>query len=380
MTTRIYFKPRGGIAPPSFERLGETGNGMWGLVADGDWIATGGGALELLYLGEAAYRHAMRRLPPEEVALAVEHRRETFWQPLPSQAMALVQEAMWACMDRTGEDERGFRLRAGLLTLHAKLACVDTFREDSTDEQLDWLFGEDCELILDLDCPYLQKVYPVDTDGKERAFRRQFLEEIIRLRKKRELRPQDRPRKAIYRGYAVKPVTDEILLMARRSTVSCQRWRDMMLMGLTDGGVAKVGPAHARLIYARSEDVVDTEGMTLAQIDVDISDRLVGPDLYPFFLSRRIGTASIREAARLLSPEHTEAHRLLTRQVEAELHGLARFRKAPPAKPTLDEVVAELLAQIDLLAALLLREQDPRESAAIKSVGRDVRKLLEDTR
>src|SRR5512140_762877 len=112
MTTRIYFKPRGGTVPRSFNRLGETAKGMWGLVEDGDWIATGGGGLELLYLSEPAYRHAMRRLPPAKVALTVEHRRKTFWQPLPSDAVGLVQEAIWACIDRTNEDSRGFRLRA----------------------------------------------------------------------------------------------------------------------------------------------------------------------------------------------------------------------------------------------------------------------------
>jgi hypothetical protein len=379
MTTRIYFKPRGGIAPPSFERLGETGKGMWGLVADGDWIATGGGALELLYLSEAAYRHAMRRLPPDEIARAVEHRRQSFWKPLPSDAMGWIQEAMWACMERTGEDDRGFRLRAGLLTLHAKLIDLDRLSGQSAEEHLHWLFREDCELIDDLGCRFLQKVYPVDADGTERAFRRRFLEEIVRLQKQREMRPEDRLLMSLHRGYAVKPVTPELLRMAKESEMPCRRWRDMLLMGLTEHDVAEVGAAHVRLIYARAANLLETAGMTAAQIDVEIDDRLAGPDLYPYFMASRIGTASLREAARLLSRKHQEVHRLLTHQVEAELQGLARFRKPPPAKPTLDETLGELLAQTDLLAAFLLR-RDPQESAALKGVGRDVRKLLEDDR
>ena len=378
MAARVYFKPNGCIVTMPFERLGETGKGTWGLVEDGGWIARpDAAALELLYFSEAEYRHAMRRLPSEEIGRAVELRRKVFWKNLHARHVGFVQEAMWRCIDRTDDDERGLRLRRQLLNLHAKLVDVDRVG-GSVEEQMENLYDTDSEIIDDLGCPSLRKAYPVDPDGKERAFRTRFLEQMIHLRWRREMRAEDRTLMDIYRGYAVRPITSFLTGTIKIGGQPATRWHDAVLMGLTDRDVEDMPTYSKQLVFARATEILNVEELTPAQFDVEVNDRLAALDLYPYFMAVRICAASTREALRLKTKAHKEFHELLAKQVEDELRGLALFRKPPVAKPTVDELVAELAAMIDLLVGLLLHHHGLSWVMATKTLGRDVHKLLEE--
>ena len=380
MTARVYWMPKEHHLAVPFQRLGETEEGLWGLVEDGAWIAApDAAALELLYLNKAEYRHATRRLQPSQVALAIEHRRKTFWETLASYAPGYIQEAIWRCIDRADDDARGLRLRAKLLTLHAKFVDVNRLAGQPLDDQLFSLYALDCELLADLGCRSLQQVYAVDKDGKERDFRRRFLEDPLSLPSGAKRAPRVQLHLPIRRGFAVRPITEGLRFKAKLAGEPCSRWRNMLLVGLTDEDLEELSSYRARLLYARSTEIFygAVEELTQAQLDIELEERLAAPDLYHHFMSSRICTASAREGLRLLTRENKEVNRVLSRQIEEELRGLGAFRKPPPAKPTLDEMLTELLALIDLRVAIVLRREGMAWAADMKTLGLGIRKLRE---
>jgi hypothetical protein len=383
MTVRVYFKPKDCHSVVPFQRLGDTGKGAWGLVEDRIWIARPD-AMELLYFTEAEYAHAMRRLSPKQIALAIERRRKMFWKPIGTLALGEMQMAMWKCMLRADNDARGLRLRAGLLALHAKLAYMDGMIGQPTQYNLEYLFRRDSEIIEDLSCSSIQRVYPVDQDGKERELHRRFLDDLIRLRWKRSMGPGDKLFLQIRRGFAVKPISQELRMLARVTETISVEWRDMLLMGLTERDVESFRGDSERRLWLICGRIGKLLGMarelTEDQLGVEISDRLDAPDLYDHFLSYRIGTASTREALRLLTLTNKKVNEVLTRQLEEEIHGLGVFRKHPPAKPTLDDLLSEMLARFDVLDAITVRRKSLRTAAQIRKLVRDIGKLLEGDR
>jgi hypothetical protein len=385
VTARICFKPKGCAVAVPFQRLGSTKDGEWGVVEDDRWIVGPQGAeLELLYPNEADYRHAMRRLSPKQVARAIEFRRHYFGDEVWSRGLSEIQPALQRCIARTDDDPRGLRLRAGLLALHADSINGDRYREDTFEFIATDLMKQDDELIHDLHCPALRQKPAVDPDGKERAFRQGLREEMRELRAKWIEHTGGLVESPVDHGYLVKPVTSFLRRKIDHERKTFLRWRDGMIMGLADRDVEKLrGSYQMQILYARGSYAWLAEEMTDVQFDVDVEDRLAHPSFDQHLDECRIFTASCRQAALLElmnrdKPDLAHERRVLGKQLEAELRGLGAFCTKPPPRPSLDELLADLLGLIDVVTAIALRTEGLQGADSYRPLSAALRKLIEE--
>ena len=132
MSDRVVFIPHGVAVPFAFSELGRGTAGAWGMVQDGPWLAAGGAGdpLELLYLSPVEYHHAVRGLPPDEVAAVVERRRDTFAHQLPSLALGLIELQVRGCFALFGDNARERQACADLLVALASFTSRPPFLRD----------------------------------------------------------------------------------------------------------------------------------------------------------------------------------------------------------------------------------------------------------
>lgn len=384
MTARVYFKPKGCQSALAFEELGHTDNGAWGLVKDAAWMTTpGASAVELLYTSEAQYRHAMRRLPEFEIAPAIQRRRTTFWEDFDEHFLSLLQDALWLCINSTGDDERGFALRTRLVTIHAKLIHANQYGRHSA-EWMAALVDEEVDLVTELESKSLRPVTSRGHLKEECTSRRHFVAEMASLAGRAH--PDRWPSRTVERVYAVQPVTPS-LLEASRDDDGHQtgfEWQDRLLVALHDSEAehhAKMGREVKPVLAMRGQLTGFRHELTPAQLDVELEEQLANPDFSEWIQSGRISALSLLEAARLCTTSQREFNALIARRCESELRQFPRWSKQPrpPAHTRLAAGLDEAIHLANLLAAVERAKRQPDDAATAKTVSLrlgEVRKAL----
>jgi len=359
MTDRVCYRPAGENVAVALAELGHDAGGAWGLVDDVAWAASPNpGALELLYLSRADYEHAVRRLPPAEVARAIRHRRETFSAKFVERASGHLQEAIWAALDRTDQSEAGTHLRARLLAVHARFIDIESLRHERPADRLAQLVHDDRELYGNLDSPSLQAAAREDTDGKERELRRRFAEELSVF-----LPPAQReafwPYFEAERVYAIRPA-----FRCSRDDGPCPRWRDAVVMALGEReAVEQRATGHALdLVYGAKGELIEADYLlTEAQLDIEIEERVKSPDPVRRLQIDRFAVASAREATRTLSVGQRKLVAVLAGQTKEELRGLGTWGRRPglvKSPAAAKEAVGAAASLAHLAAVLLMRRKE----------------------
>jgi hypothetical protein len=388
MTARVYFLSKACAIAVAFHKLGQDPAGAWGLVEDAARKATpGASCLELLYVSEADYRHAMRGLPAPEIANAIQHRRKTHGQRFDGESNSLVQEAIWGCINRTGDDEIGRKARAKLVALHAKLIHVRMRGDQDADEWLEDLMFEEAELLVELESVSLRPKGAAKDSKEERDTRRRFVQELGALS---AARSHDKkfywPHVEIQRTYAVTPATAELQRMSRREGEgeTGVKWRDVLLMPLHEREAKRIEKLgfHPKPVLATPGELLAARYLlTKAQFDVELGEKLAAPDFRDAVQESRIAMASLREAARQCTRSDAKLNAILARQIEVELRQFPIWSKRTPAgepASTLAATLADAASLVNLVAAMQLEKKDLRAAAENQAVAEALAKVLEE--
>jgi hypothetical protein len=377
MSARIWYWAAGKAMSLAFAELGHDASGAWGIVDDAAWLATpGAGALELLYVSKAEYDHAMRRLPPTEVAIAIQHRRKTFATEATEEATGLLQNAIWAAIGATDDSEAGMRMRKRLLAVHARFIDYEILRHEEPAERLEQLIRDDGELFGNLASPSMKAAAGQDMDGKERALRRRFAEQLSAFRRPEAQDPDLLwPYFEAERVYAVTSATGARPRCSREDG-PCPRWRDATLMALHERDAQSMRAAGDKLdlVYATKGELIAADYLlTAAQLDVEISERIAAPDLVNRLQIDRVAQATARLATRMLSKDRPKLAAVLAAQVEEETRGLGiwgrregQVRGVAPAK----EAVRDAASLANLMAGMLARGKSLRLAAQQKAMAK----------
>jgi hypothetical protein len=383
MTARVCYRPAGKNVAIAFEELGHDGGGAWGIVDDAAWIATPGAVvLELLYVSRAEYEHAMRRLPPAEVALAIQHRRKTFWRRFDQEALGLVQRAIRDAINRAGDDGAGLRLRGRLLGVHARFVDLDRLRESDVAGRIHVLIQGDATLVAELDSPSMKAIARQDVDGKERALRRQMAKSLSAfLRGEGGDAHPFWPHVGVERVYAQSPGHPAERTRLFGEDGPRVRWHDRMLSVLPEGQAEELRRASRQLkpVYgSRGELLAANYLLTPAQLDVEIGERIAAPSFTERLQSTRIAQASKREAARMLCDDDAKLAALLAQQVGEEVRQLGAWGQQPRGPAEGKQALANAVSLASLLAGLLVQRKLIADAAELRALGEALKKAAEE--
>ena len=389
MTARVVFHAAAVASALPVDEIARAPDGAWGLVDDQRWLAQPGpDGLELLYLSPADYAHAVRGLPPDEVARVVAHRRRTFAADVPGQALGQVEQRVRGCLCALANDLLGARLREDLLTALASFTTVPRFSDAKLLVLIDYLREGDAEIIAELESPSLHAAGDLDPGGAERAVRRRFASDLGAVGASRG-RPElvgVLPYFDVERAYLLTPVTPALEERAHVFHDPTLSWRGGLVMPLPERNLADLealGHRGVVIFPAPGQLAGAMVGLTPAQLEVELSERLLSPGFAPYLQALRLQQATLRAGARLIAGADAALDEVLTAQLReeaAQLGGWLAVGTTPPPPTRAAENLADAIDAARFLAALSHRRARAGIAGRLEALGRALSHVAEGLR
>jgi hypothetical protein len=371
VSTRVVFLRAGAVSAVPLGELGRIAAGAWGLVDDRTWLAAGLlDEIELLYLSQAEYLHAVRGLAPDKIGEAVLHRRRAFSPDVPAQALGEVAQRASACLRQGAEGAPADGARVDLLTALATFTTVPRLARAAPLVLLDYLREGDAEIMAELESPSLRAAGEFDRSGVERETRRSFIVELgqIAARRGQPSKAQTLPYFDVERTYFVVPADPAIERRAGMLNDPMRPWRDGIVVSIPERialDVQERGHTLKVLFPAPGPFARALVSCTPAQLDVELGERMTAPGFAAYLNARRLHQATLRAAVHLIAGAAAEIAPVLERQTREEAARLGTWL-APDMSQAAIPMAEALVAVIDTatLLAALCRHHDRLAIAA----------------
>lgn len=379
MTERVVFRPDRLVSAVPFDELGRTEEGAWGIVDEATWLAADdGGALALLYLTRAEYEHAERKLSSPETARAVRQQLTIFSPRVAAKAMGLIEAQVRDAIAAFGKTQEDASTRAELFVALASFTTVPRFWGTMSSALIQLLQEGDASIIAELDSPSLQESGDLDPTGDERETRRRFATTLGELaaRRGRPGKPSLLPYFDVERVYFVTPPPHELEAAAREFHDPTTRFRDGLLIPLRERSVGDIAAQghQARVVFpTRGQYLGASAGLTPAQLEVEIDERLTSPGFATYLGALRMKQATLRAAAHVIAGADSDLAELLSAHSAEEASKLGWWLPAGGRAATEASAGSKLrraAGVADFLVAFCRRRGTLKEAGNIEALAR----------
>jgi hypothetical protein len=326
VTARVVFQPHQAPDPVPFDERGRDESGAWGVLDDQAWLAwPRAETLELLYLSPAEFGHATRRLSDAAIAEVVALRRRNYSTVLPGIALGALEMRVRDCIAGLGTAERDTALRRDLLSLTATFTLVSTLADASPAGLFDRLRAGESWILAELESP--SSGQQLETKGEEideRTTRRRFALEVGQLAIRRGQPQQDPsllPYHDVERTYLITPSSPDLQSAAHAMHEPTMPYAEGLIMPVPEREIDAVcaGVHQATVVFpTRHQFLGAADGMTAAQLKVEIGDRITDPGFGAYLRALRLRQATLRAAAELLLGNDAETAAALHAHAEVE--------------------------------------------------------------